>query len=134
MEEFMMRRDFRRVFGPGLCLLAACFVFPVNANSQDQADVQKIYTDVAGTYEFVYEGQSLTIVFHVMDGRLYGREESGGEDAEIKPLDLGNLKFETTVQSTGQYYEIGFSRGENGKVNKCRLITGGVEIDGERVK
>jgi hypothetical protein len=134
MEEFMMRRDFRWVFGPLLCLLAALFIFPASAGSQEKADVQKIYADVAGTYEFVYEGQSLIIVFHVMDGRLYGREESGGEDAEIKPLDLDNLKFETTVQSTGQYYEIGFSRDENGKVTKSRLATGGIEIDGTRVK
>jgi len=130
----MTRRCSRLVFGPILCLLAAGFIFPVSASSHDQADIQKIYADVAGTYEFVYEGQSLTIVFHVRDGRLYGREESGSEDAEIKPLDLDKLKFETTVQSTGQYHEIVFSRDEAGKVNKCRLGTGGIEIDGERVK
>jgi len=130
----MTRRRSSLVFGPMFCLLAACFIFPVSARSQDQANIQKIYADVAGTYEFVYEGQSLTVVFHVRDGRLYGREEAGGEDDEIKPLDLDKLKFETTVQSTGQYYEIGFSRDEAGKVNKCRLSTGGIEIDGVRVK
>jgi hypothetical protein len=134
MEDFMTRRHFRWVFGPMLCLLAAWIIFPVSARSQAQADVQKVYADVAGTYEFIYEGQSLTIVFFVRDGKLYGREASGGEDAEIKPLDLDKLKFETTVQSTGQYYEIGFSRDENGNVNTCRLATGGIEIDGQRLK
>ncbi len=130
-----MTRWYSRMFvGPVLSLLAACLIFPLSASSQAQADVQKVYADVAGTYEFVYEGQSLTIVFHVSDGRLYGREEMGSEDAEIKPLDLNELKFETTVQSTGQYYEIGFSRDEGGKVNKCRLVTGGIEIEGQRLK
>jgi hypothetical protein len=134
MEVFMTRRHSRFVFSSIFCLLAACLVFPLRASSQAQADAQKIYTEVSGTYEFVLEGQSLIIVFHVRDGKLYGREESGEEDVEIRALDLDKLKFETTVPSSGQYYEIGFSRNEEGKVNKCRLATGGIEIDGERVK
>jgi hypothetical protein len=134
MEVFMTRQHFRWVFGSVFCLLAAWFIFPVSASSQAQTDARKVYADVAGTYEFAYEGQSLVIVFHVQDEKLYGREESGDEDAEIKPLDLATLKFETTVQSTGQYYEIVFSRDENGRITKCRLATGGIEIDGARVK
>ena len=130
----MTRRFSRAVFGPALVFLAACLLFPLSAGSQAQEGAQKVYADVAGTYEFIYEGQSLVLIFHVMDGKLYGREESGNEDAEIKPVDLAALKFETTVQSTGQYYEIGFSRDEAGKVTKCRLATGGIEIDGTRLK
>lgn len=130
----MTRRFSGVVFGPALALLAACFLFPLSAASQAQEDAQKVYADVAGTYEFINEGQSLIIVFHVMDGKLYGREESDDEDVEIKPVDLAALKFEATVQSTGQYYEIGFSRDEAGKVTKCRLATGGLEIDGARLK
>jgi len=130
----MTRRHSRFVFVSIFCLLAACLIFPLSASSQGQADAQKIYTEVSGTYEFVYEGQSLTIVFFVRDGRLFGREESDSEEVEIKPLALDKLKFETTVPSSGQYYEIGFSRDEEGKVNKCRLATGGIEIDGERAK
>ena len=130
-----MRRQYcGKVIATALVFLAACLIFPLSAGAQDQKDVQKFYADVAGTYEFIYEGQSMVIVFHVQDGQLYGREESGGEDAEIKPIDLAALKFETTVQSTGQYYEIGFSRDEEGKVTKCRLATGGLEIDGTRLK
>lgn len=130
----MTRRYFGWVLGPALGLLAACLVFPLGAGSQEKPDAQKIFTDVAGTYEFTYEGQSLVLVFFVNEGRLYGREESGGEDVECKPLDLNELKFEATVQSTGQYYGIGFSRDENGKVTQCRLTTGGIEIDGTRLK
>lgn len=130
----MTRRSLRWAFGPALCLLAAGFVFAVNTASQDQENVQRIYADVSGTYEFVYEGQSMTLVFDVSDGRLYGREESGSEETECKPLDLNALKFEATVQETGQYYEILFFRDEDGKVNKCRLATQGIEIDGTRVK
>ncbi len=130
----MTRRISGVVLIPALALLAVCFLLPLGAGAQAQADAQKVYADVAGTYEFIYEGQSLVIVFHVQDGKLYGREESDDEEVEIKLVDLAALKFETTVQSTGQYYEIGFARDEAGKVTKCRLATGGIEIDGTRLK
>ncbi len=130
----MLRQHSRLAVGQILLVWAAFFFFTMGASPLDQADAQKIYSSLAGTYEFTYEGQSLTIVFLVKDGKLYGREESDSEEAEIKPLDLDALKFETTVQSTGQYYEIVFSRDESGKLNKCRLVTGGIEVDGVRVK
>ena len=119
---------------PAVFLLAACLVVPSVAGAQEAADAQKIYADVAGTYEFTYEGQVLVINFYVRDGRLYGAEASDSEEAEIKPLDLEKLKFETTVQNTGQYYEIGFGRDETGKISKCQLTTSGIVIDGTRVK
>ncbi len=130
----MRRQRSRPAVGQILLVWAAYFFLTMGTSPLDQADVQKIYASVAGTYEFTYEGQSLTVVFLVKDGKLYGREESDSEEAEIKPLDLNALKFETTVQSTGQYYEIVFSRDESGKLNKCRLVTGGIGIDGVRVK
>jgi hypothetical protein len=119
---------------PAVFLLAACLVAPLVAGAQAAADAQKIYADVAGTYEFSYEGQILVVHFYVRDGRLYGAEASDSGEAEIKPLDLEKLKFETTVPSSGQYYEIGFGRDETGKVSKCQLISSGIVIDGTRVK
>jgi len=118
---------------PALFLLAAGLFCPSLASAQEKADAQKVYADVAGTYEFSYEGQPLLITFVLHDGRLYGTEESGGEEAELKLLDLEKLKFETTVQSTGQYYEIGFTRDEAGKINKCQLSSSGIVIDGTRL-
>jgi len=119
---------------PALLLLAAGLFFPLPAGAQEKADAQKIYADVAGTYEFLLEGQNLIIVFFVKEGRLYGKEEMDPEDVEVKPLDLEKLKFEATVQSNGNYYEIGFIRDAEGKVNQCRLISGGMEVEGTRVK
>ncbi len=119
---------------PALFLLAACLFIPSLASAQEKADAQKIYADVAGTYEFSFEGQSLIIVFFVKEGRLYGKEQMDPEDVEIKPLDLEKLKFEATVQSNGNYYEIVFIRGEDGKVNKCQLTSSGIVLDGARVK
>jgi hypothetical protein len=119
---------------PVLLLLAAGLFFPLPAGAQEKADAPKIYADVAGTYEFSFEGQSLIIVFFVKEGRLYGKEQLDPEDVEIKPLDLEKLKFEATVQSNGNYYEIVFIRGEDGKVNKCQLTSSGIVLDGARVE
>lgn len=123
----------RMIVGPALFLLAAVLFFPALSSSQEKADVQKIYADVAGTYEFSLEGQSLILIFFVKDGLLYGKEQMDPEDVEIKPLDPEKLKFEATVQSTGRYYEIEFIRDEAGKINKCHLSSAGMELDGARV-
>jgi hypothetical protein len=122
------------VLAPVLFILAAGLFLPSPSISQEKADAQKIYADVAGTYEFPYEGQMLILIFFVKDNLLYGKEQWDSEDVEIKPLDLENLKFEATVQSNGSHYEIGFVRDGEGKVNKCHLSTAGTELDGERVK
>jgi len=129
----MISRHTGRIAVPALFLLTAGLLFPSLSSSQEKADAQKIYADIAGTYEFSYEGQSLILIFFVKDGLLYGKEQLDPEDVEIKPLDLEKLKFEATVQSNGRYYEIGFFRDEEGKVNKCHLSTAGIELDGERV-
>lgn len=119
---------------PALLLSAACLIVPLVSGAQEKADAQKVYADVAGTYEFSYEGQNLIITFFVRDGRLYGTDDAAAGEAEVKPVDLEKLKFEATVQSTGQYYEIGFTRDEAGEVSKCQLITSGIVIDGQRLK
>ncbi|HCS49875.1 MAG TPA: hypothetical protein DIW61_17180 [Candidatus Aminicenantes bacterium] len=129
----MTRQNSRIVLAAALFLLAASLFFPPLSTAQEKADAQKIYADVAGTYEFTLEGQSLILIFFVKDGRLYGKEQMDPEDVEIKPLDLEKLKFEATVQSNGNYYEIGFVRDEGGKVNKCHLSSAGTELDGARV-
>ena len=123
----------KMIVAPALLLLAVVLFFPSLSSSQEKAEAQKIYADVAGTYEFSFEGQSLILIFFVKDGLLYGKEQMDPEDVEIKPLDLERLKFEATVQSNGRYYEIGFIRDEGGKVNKCHLSTEGMELDGARV-
>ena len=129
----MTRQNSRMFLAPALFLLAAGLFFPSLSSSQEKADAQKIYADVAGTYEFSFEGQSLILIFFVKDGLLYGKEQMDPEDVEIKPLDLEKLKFEATVQSNGRYYEIGFIRDDEGKVSKCHLSTEGMELDGARV-
>lgn len=130
----MRRRNSGMMLAPALTLLAAALFLPAPATAQEKSDAQKVFAEVAGTYEFSYEGQSMIIIFLVKDGRLYGKEQLDPEEVEIKPLDLEKLKFEATVPSNGRYYEIGFVRNEEGKVDRCHLISEGIEIEGVLVK
>jgi hypothetical protein len=134
MEVFMRRKKSGMVLALVLFILGVGLFFPPPASPQEKTDAQKISADVAGTYEFSYEGQAMTLIFFIKDGVLYGKEQMDPEEVEIKTLDLENLRFEATVQSSGRYYEIEFIRDEGGKVAKCHLKTEGIEVTGERVK
>ncbi len=104
------------------------------AGQEKKVDAVKLYAEIAGDYDFQMEGRTLSLSFWEKDGKLWGAER--GDEAtfvEVKPLDLELMKFEA-YSPEGQYYEILFGRDESGKVSKCTLKTGGMEVTGVRVK
>jgi hypothetical protein len=97
-------------------------------------DTAKLYAEIAADYDFSFEDQLMTIAFWVDKEKLLGAPKGQEYDfAEVVPVDLENLKFEAT-DNDGQYYEIVFSRDEEGKIAKCVLMTQGMVIEGVRVK
>jgi hypothetical protein len=99
-----------------------------------KVDAVKLYAEIAGDYDFDAGGRILALSFWEKDGKLWAAER--GDEAnfvEVKPLDLGLMKFEA-YNPEGQYYEILFGRDESGKVNKCTLKVAGIEVTGVRVK
>ena len=107
---------------------------PMTLAQEKKVDTAKLYADIAGGYEFFFEDQYLKVVFWVDEGKLLGAPEGQEMDyAEIMPVDLELMKFETTAPD-GQYYEIEFGKDEDGKIAKCNLTTQGYVIEGVRVK
>ena len=51
-------------------LILAFFVCNPSAFAQEKTDIEKVYAEIAGDYEFEYEGQVDTITFYVEDGIL----------------------------------------------------------------
>ena len=99
--------------------------------SQDKA---KLYAEIAGDYEFDLEGQVTIITFLVEDGALFGTQEGNPEPpTSLDPVEGKELAFEATNEG-GQFYEISFSRDEDGKITKCLIITQGMEIEGVKIK
>lgn len=104
------------------------------AGQQKKVDAVKLYQEIAGNYDFEFQGQSLSLSFLEKDGKLWGGNRGDEADlVEIKPLDLEAMKFEA-YNREGQYYEIVFGRDENKKITTCTLKTGGIEVAGVRVK
>jgi hypothetical protein len=100
---------------------------------QAGAQAEGKYAALCGDYEFEFEGQVMVVSFYEEDGVFYGAPE-GETPEEIVPVEGEPLKFEVTVSTNGQYYEIEFVKGEDGKIDTCILRTMGMELEGYRIK
>lgn len=110
-------------------------LFICNAASfaQEKTDTEKLYAEIAGDYEFEFEGQVDIITFFVEGGVLMGRDSDDDEGTPLEPVEGKELEFEATSDE-GQLFEITFSRDESGKITKCLLVTMGMEIAGVKIK
>lgn len=110
----------------------ALFVYNAASFAQEKTDTQKLYAEIAGDYEFAFEGQVDTITFYVEDGVLMGRDADDDKGTALEPVEGKELAFEVTTDE-GQYIEMTFSRDENGKITECMLMTMGMEIKGVKI-
>lgn len=132
MEKLFKSSIFRVVFSLTLIL----FLFSGFSISQEKkADKEKLYKEIAGKYEFEFEGQVMIIKFWVEDGKLLAFPEIHEEEepAELEPVEGEELKFQTTTPE-GEFFEMEFSRDEKGKITKCTIYTMGMEIEGKKIK
>jgi len=116
------------VIGLSLIFLSAA-VYAGSPTQDKPVDTKKILGEIAGDYDFEFQGQVMVINFFERDGKLFGAPV--GETAEeILPVKGSLLKFEVTPSTTGQFYELEFVRNEKGVIDKCVLKTMGSEIIG----
>ncbi len=113
-------------------LALAIFICNGASFAQEKTDTQKLYAEIAGDYEFAFEGQVDTITFYVEDGVLMGRDADDDKGTALEPVEGKELAFEVTTDE-GQYIEMTFSRDENGKITECVLTTMGMEIKGVKI-
>jgi hypothetical protein len=114
----------------GLSLILMSSAVSAGSQAQDKpADTKKILGEIAGDYDFEFQGQVMVINFFEKDGKLFGAPVGETPD-EILPVKGSLLKFEVTPASTGQLYELEFVRNEKGVIDKCVLKTMGAEITG----
>jgi len=120
-----------------LCVISSLILvlFVCNAASftQEIADTEKLYAEIAGDYEFKVEGQVDVITFFVKDGVLMGRDSDDDDGTPLEPVKGQELEFEVTTDE-GQYLKFTFSRDENEKITQCMLVTMGMEMQGVKIK
>lgn len=113
-----------------------CFAFVlsglnISTFAQDKA---KLYAEIAGVYEYEYQGQITTIIYSVEDGALYGNTEGNPEPPSLlEPVEGKELEF-TATSDDGNLYIISFSRDEEGQITKSLLSTQGIEVQGTKIK
>ena len=114
-----------------ICFALVLFGLNVSTSAQEKA---KLYEEIAGDYEYDYEGQFIIISYWVEDGVLYGTQEGNPDQpSKLDPVEGKELLFETTG-SDGNLYVISFSRDEEGKITKSTLATMDIEIEGVKIK
>ena len=92
-----------------ICFALVLFGLNVSTSAQEKA---KLYEEIAGDYEYDYEGQFIIISYWVEDGVLYGTQEGNPDQpSKLDPVEGKELLFETTG-SDGNLYVISFSRDE----------------------
>lgn len=113
-----------------LIILGSGFVSAAPQVPVKPVDMKKIYLEIAGDYDFDMQGQSLIVNFFEREGKLFGAPP--GETPEEIVLVKGDnpLKFEVTISSNGQFFELEFARNENKEITRCTLKAQGVEIVG----
>lgn len=125
-----MAKNTQRSIVVFVCFALVMFGLNISSLAQDKA---KLYADIAGDYEFTVEGQVLIITFLVEDGALFGTQEDDPDPpTPIVPVEGKELEFEATNEN-GDFFEFIFSRGEEGKITNCLLITQGMELEGIKI-
>ena len=114
-----------------ICFALVLFGLNISSFTQDKA---KLYAEIAGNYEYEFEGQVIIIIYSVEDGVLYGNTEGNPEPPSLlEPVEGKELEF-TATGDDGNLYVISFSRDEEGKITKSLLSTQGIEIEGIKIK
>lgn len=119
-----------------IVILAGAFAaaaWAQQANPQDKpADPKKLLQEIAGDYNFDFQGQPMTINFFEKDGKLYGGPV-GETPEEMSPVEGSPLKFTFTPASAGQTYELEFARNDKKVIDRCVIRVMGMEILGTKI-
>jgi hypothetical protein len=116
-----------------LIVLVGLAALSIPALAQDKpVDMKKLLAEIIGGYEFSTQGQTLTIQFTQVDGKLFGAPP-GETPEEIHPVAGKPLCFDVTLADSGEYYVLLFVRNDKGVIDKCIMTVQGMVIEGTKI-
>ena len=125
-----------RLFSIGSIALLAFILLALPAQTipANQSLDEKLLNEMAGDYEFEYQGQSIVFVFSADNGNLMGAPE--GETQEIiDPVEGEPMKF-TAFDPNGNEWKFQFKRDDEGQITLC-LVTidamGITDLEGHKI-
>lgn len=131
----MVQQHKKSIFGVLTCLAFLLSVFGGMSFAQEkEVDTEKLYSEIAGSYEFEYEGQYWVFEIKVEDGNLVGAPEGEVPDI-LQPVEDTDMTF-IGFDPDGREHQFKFARDEDGKITKCTITVPelGIEVEGERIK
>lgn len=117
------------------CLaLLLSFFGGTSVAQEKKIDTEKLYNEIAGSYEFAYEGQSMVFVVILEDGNLKVAPEGEVPDT-MQPVEGKEMTF-IAYSPTGDEYEFKFARDDEGKITTCtvNIPAMGIVVEGVRIK
>ena len=131
----MVHHHKKSIFGILTCIAFLLSVFGGMSFAQEKGgDTEKLYGEIAGSYEFEFEGQYIVFVISVEDGNLMGAPEGEVPDI-LEPVEDKDISF-IGFSPDGAEYQFNFARDDDGKITKCTIIVPamGLEVEGARIK
>lgn len=126
------------LIGVVLCLSFMLFTFNAASYGQEKKQEKKVdaklLAEIAGNYEFEYQGQVIVFAFSVEDGKLIGAPEGEAQEV-IEPVEGEEMTF-VGYSPDGMEYQFKFARDDEGKITKCTasIAAMGIEIEGVKIK
>ncbi len=131
----MMQQYKKSIFGVLACLAFLLSVFGGMSFAQEKKiDTEKLYSEIAGSYEFEYQGEYMVFVITVEDGKLMIAPEGEVPDA-LQPVEDKDMTF-IAFNPEGMEYQFKFARDDDGKITKCTasVPAAGIEVEGAKIK
>jgi hypothetical protein len=93
----------------------------------------KLLAEIAGNYEFEFQGVAMVFIFSVEDGKLMGAPE-GEVQEELEHAEDEEMTF-VGYSPDGTEYRFKFARDEEKKITKCTVSVPamGLEVEGVRI-
>ena len=134
-----MQKIFKKsLIGFMLCFAFMLFTFNTISFAQEKKQEKKVdaklLAEIAGNYEFEYQGQVIVFVFSVEDGKLIAAPEGEVQEV-IEPAEGEEMTF-VGISPDGEEYQFKFARDDEGKITKCTASVPamGLELEGVKIK
>jgi len=131
----MIQKYKKSIFNVLTCLAFLLSVFGGMSFAQEKkVDTEKLYGEIAGSYEFEYQGEYHVFEFKVEDGNLMGAPQGEVPDV-LQPVEDTDMTF-VGYDPDGMEFQFKFARDDDGKITKCTVIVPaiGAEVEGVRIK
>ena len=108
---------------------------PAQALDSGQTPREKLIEEMAGDYEFEFQGQYVVMSFSADGETLMGAPEGEAQE-EMEPVEGEPMKF-TAYDPSGNEWKMEFKKDDEGKITIC-LITvdamGITDLEGHKIK